>query len=281
MSADCCEGPYAGDDPRENTDGHERKRGRAHLACSVANGFPDELPGKVKQGRKSRITRLMIHPRRNPNTSVAARRKLGKGTGPEAERATFEVPLGNPTFVTATQSTHHATRKKLREAEFFLRLMATVDRAGGFASDPEAAEFYFSAFVSAARSVGLILKAERTAEWNAWIGPWEARLTDAERAMRKFFVETRNTVQKVGPPGMIIHISGTSAYEFRMADSPHGGNSPPVDPATKKPMFPTHRKSLIARPEVPFTEACQPFFDLTRRMVEDFERDHLTVIGAS
>jgi len=165
-----------------------------------------------------------------------------------------------------------ATRKKLREAEFFLRLMASVDRRGGFASSPEAAEFYFSAFVSAARAVGHVLKSERTEEWNAWIERWEAKLSSEERELYKFFVEKRNTVLKKGWPGMVIHVSGNSAYEFQCSETSRASGV--SHDGAGSAMFATHRKSLVDRPDVPFFEACLPFYDLTRKMVEDFEHDN-------
>ena len=43
----------------------------------------------------------------------------------------------------ATQHTE-ATRKKLREAGFFLRLLATVDKATVMTPEPEAPDFYLS-----------------------------------------------------------------------------------------------------------------------------------------
>ena len=50
--------------------------------------------------------------------------------------------------------------KKLREAEFFLRHLEGAVDAHVSADNPEVAEFYFSAFLSAARSVTFTLEAE-------------------------------------------------------------------------------------------------------------------------
>jgi hypothetical protein len=44
------------------------------------------------------------------------------------------------------------TQKKLRETEFFVRLL-TADDADWWERDPEAGDFYLSAFLSAARQV--------------------------------------------------------------------------------------------------------------------------------
>jgi len=82
-----------------------------------------------------------------------------------------------------------ATLKKLREAGFFLRLLADLSNDGVVTREPEAAEFYASAFLSAARAVPWALHKERTAEWNAWIDGWRSRLSDSDREIWKFLVD--------------------------------------------------------------------------------------------
>ncbi len=77
------------------------------------------------------------------------------------------------------------TRTKLREADFFLRQLASIDRLI-LRNEPEAPAFYLSAFLSAARSVGDYIEAEGGDAYRAW---WEERrktLTDAERNLLGF-----------------------------------------------------------------------------------------------
>lgn len=60
-----------------------------------------------------------------------------------------------------------ATRKKLREADFFFRKLAEDERHI-FRAEPEACHFYLSAFLCAARSVGDIIKAEEGDRYREW-----------------------------------------------------------------------------------------------------------------
>jgi len=60
-----------------------------------------------------------------------------------------------------------ATRRKLSEAEFFLRKLTTHQQQV-FQNEPEAFGFYLSAFLSAARSVSFVLQAEQKERYDAW-----------------------------------------------------------------------------------------------------------------
>ena len=73
------------------------------------------------------------------------------------------------------------TLKKLREAEFFYSAM-NAEAARIMKPDPEAIEFYLSAFVTAARTVTLALQKEHKAQYDEWFPNWWATaLTDSER----------------------------------------------------------------------------------------------------
>lgn len=162
---------------------------------------------------------------------------------------------------TSTVAHQHteATRKKLREAAFFLRLLAGVSKPLVMSPEPEAAEFYLSAFLSAARAVPLALKKEGTADWNAWNHEhWFDLLSESDGKLWDFFVEQRNKVHKEGGPEFTITVTPVSLIEF-MQQAPnvfiHTGT-----PGTPPPTFTAFAKSLIARPGQTLLEACQPFF---------------------
>ena len=92
-----------------------------------------------------------------------------------------------------------AAQKKLREAHFFL---GHLERES-FSPAPgpaEAAEFYLSAFLSSARSVTLVLKAERPATYQRWSDAWRCSLPEEERQLLAKFTEARNRAVKRETP---------------------------------------------------------------------------------
>jgi hypothetical protein len=175
----------------------------------------------------------------------------------------------------ATQHTE-ATRKKLREAGFFLRLLATVDKATVMTPEPEAPDFYLSAFFSAARAVQWTLKKERTDEWNAWNHGWFTALTDAEKANYQFLIDQRNNIHKAGGPEITITVANVSLMEFMREVSLQGGNVfiGTGMPGTPQPTFSKQEKTFTALPGQTLGAVCQPLFDLVTRLVDDFERAH-------
>ena len=90
------------------------------------------------------------------------------------------------------------TLKKLREAEFFYSAM-NAEAARIMKPDPEAIEFYLSAFVTAARTVTLALQKEHKAQYDEWFPNWWATaLTDSERERMDFIKAQRNSALKEG-----------------------------------------------------------------------------------
>jgi hypothetical protein len=171
-----------------------------------------------------------------------------------------------------------ATRKKLREAGFFLRLLAGVSKPSVMSPEPEAADFYLSAFLSAARAVPLALKKERTTEWNAWNHEhWFALLSESDGKLWDFFVEQRNKVHKEGGPDITVTVTSVSLIEFMQEVYRQGGNvtigtgMPGMAPP---PTFTRLEKSFTDFPGQTLAQACQPFFDLVSRLVAEFEQAH-------
>jgi len=165
-----------------------------------------------------------------------------------------------------------ATLKKLREAGFFLRLLADLSNDGLVTREPEAAEFYASAFLSAARAVPWALHKERTAAWNAWIDGWRSRLSDSDREIWKFLVDQRNKVHKEGGPN--ITVTARSVLWMFMPEL-KGTEFASARGITGLPAgFTKHEKTFTDNPEKSLAEGCQPIFELMSRMMEDFERAH-------
>jgi hypothetical protein len=76
------------------------------------------------------------------------------------------------------------TLKKLCEARFFLARMTEAARSTNL--EREDFDFYLSAFLSAGRSVTLVLQVEQKDLYDAQYGPWQSSLTPEEQSLLKF-----------------------------------------------------------------------------------------------
>jgi hypothetical protein len=158
------------------------------------------------------------------------------------------------------------TQKKLREAKFFLDHLAQLR-----GSDPDdAAEFYLSAFLSAARSVTNVLESEEPI-YRQWSPAWQATLTEAERQLLAKFTSARNRALKQGTPtvkGDPIAQAATSAlspelqfFFFEMI----ADDGAPVGPnrVLKGRQTPKYAEEEL----IPI---CRKYFDLLSRLVTAF-----------
>jgi len=89
------------------------------------------------------------------------------------------------------------TQKKLREARFFLSRLDTESRRT-VRNEPEAFDYFMSAFVSAARSVTFALQAEEKAKYKQWFPGWLATRPEEDEKLLKLMVSQRNAEQKHG-----------------------------------------------------------------------------------
>ena len=104
--------------------------------------------------------------------------------------------------------------KKLREAKFFLNKMSEHERMAF--DDKKPFEFFFSAFLSAGRSVGYYLQHKQKglyrswgkdwteAIYRRWRKDWEATLPQPQQGLIKFMIRTRD---------IEVHEGGTSPAE--------------------------------------------------------------------
>jgi hypothetical protein len=83
-----------------------------------------------------------------------------------------------------------AAQRKLREAGFFYRHLA-AERYRGHAVDPEGFQFYFSAFIGAARSVTWAMKSEEPERYPAWEPLWKAQLGPEDQKLERLTNELR------------------------------------------------------------------------------------------
>ena len=92
-----------------------------------------------------------------------------------------------------------ATQKKLREAQYFLAQLAAQERIPVSQCEPEVAEFYFNAYVSAARSVTWMLQKEAKEKYDEWFPSWLASRADNERlTLSRFDKERIEIVHRKG-----------------------------------------------------------------------------------
>jgi hypothetical protein len=92
---------------------------------------------------------------------------------------------------------YEAAQKKLREARFFLRHLETENRRA-VRQEPEAFDYFISAFVSAARCVTFALQAEAKLKYDQWFPGLLAGRPEADRKLLNLMVTQRNAEQKQG-----------------------------------------------------------------------------------
>lgn len=88
------------------------------------------------------------------------------------------------------------TKKKLREAEFFLN---QFNLKSSKIIQEESLDFYLSAFLSASRSVTLVLQVEHKQEYDQIFPQWKLRLDENDRELLEFMNDQRvATIHKTG-----------------------------------------------------------------------------------
>jgi hypothetical protein len=95
-----------------------------------------------------------------------------------------------------------ATQKKLREARFFLAQLEHEQYNAGL-NPSEAVEYYFSAFLSAARSVTFVLEAEEPDKYSEWSPARRNMRSEADKDLLGRFTTARNRALKRATPGVV------------------------------------------------------------------------------
>jgi len=163
------------------------------------------------------------------------------------------------------------TRRKLREARFFFDRLR--DRASDLRLDADEVGFYLSAFLSAARSVTLVLQVEEKEFYDAWYDSWLANLSPADQGVFKFM-----NAQRV----LEVHLTGadvTSTMEFRPVTQVERGtggqpgykvywSGPPGTPPPEIGL-PVHQ-FRVGDDLVDVGGACRRYLSILEQLVRDF-----------
>ena len=160
--------------------------------------------------------------------------------------------------------------KKLREARFFLGMMA--ERAERASGEHEQFDFCLSAFLSAARSVHYRLCHEQGQAYKAFRADWDKELSADDQRLIKFLVDDRNDE---------VHESGSSRTEHESRIPVVGGiysdgsgtltvRAPPGTPPAQ--IIKTVYCFTIDDQQLPALEACRQYIDLLKRLVSDYKR---------
>lgn len=168
------------------------------------------------------------------------------------------------------------THNKLREADFFLRAL-TNDESEWMEQEPEAGDFYLSAFMSAARQVTYVL--EGVAEYKQWSKCWFAERPNEDEDLHKFFVDQRNKLQHEGAADLekvtITDVSlGQFVHEMSRPGGPGGTAFVSGAPGAPGPTFTKSEFRFAGRAKDTVVDACRRYLDLLKQLVRDFERDH-------
>jgi hypothetical protein len=151
------------------------------------------------------------------------------------------------------------TRKKLRQAEFFLPLLGSEQ---GRLSRTEASDFYLSAFLSAARSVVASLRQEYPEHYAQWLPAWYLDLSQDDRQLLNVCL---------GRDDM------GSALDIETGESRASFGRPPQDFDTQEILIlvEAERSKFPARREITVPARCRKYLDLLKRLVSEFEQVNL------
>jgi hypothetical protein len=163
------------------------------------------------------------------------------------------------------------TRKKLREAEFFLQKLEDEARK---ARRTEEADYYFSAFVSAGRSVTLALQKEHKAEYDLFWPGWWSALSNEDKKLCDAMKKHRNSEQKEGSQDreMIWDFKPVTECTEEELCAKVTWTGPPGCPPPKKG-FPVQLIEIDGE-MVQAVPACRRYYDLLCRTVLVFLDRH-------
>jgi hypothetical protein len=168
------------------------------------------------------------------------------------------------------------TYKKLREAKFFLSAAYDEEQKVLFEKEPEALEFYLSAFVSAGRSVTFAMSKDAGGSTEQWTVDWIARLPTADdRKLMEFFNRQRvNTIHR-GDMDVEESVTTVPFAEFVREISMGGAATSFVTspPGTPQPSFDRIELKFKGLPDGSAIGFCRRYIELVTNLVADFERD--------
>lgn len=165
-----------------------------------------------------------------------------------------------------------ATKKKLAEAQFFFDRLSREGRplAPGVHFD-----FYFSAFLSAGRSVTFVLRKEEKEAYDAWFPDWKRNcISTDDQDLLKFMNDQR--VNAIHMTGAEFHLSHTEIpMEQFMQEVSHRGWQMFMHqgvPGTRPPNQIGKVRTFPARDNQDVVAACRKYLELLCRLVSEFEQ---------
>lgn len=169
-----------------------------------------------------------------------------------------------------------ATQKKLREAKFFLRMLTDASQQV-VRNEPEAFEFYLSAFLSAARSVTFALQYEEKDKYDAWFPGWFGNRSEEDQRLLNFLKEQRNYVEKRGGAEVNVVWEFIPVTEVRRDNRGHPAYGfhwfgPPGTPPPRVGL-PVHSFEL-AGDQKHVTSAGKQYVGILEDLVRDFIQAH-------
>ena len=168
-----------------------------------------------------------------------------------------------------------ATKAKLAEADFFHRKLLEAGRRQ-FSNEPEAFGCYLSAFVSAGRSVSLVLQVECPNEYKAWFEGWATSLTEDERTLLMSFNTHRVDTVHLRGIEVTAQLEEITPGEFYFAASREGVQISIWHPpgVTAPPFHKTVRTLALGGTDAEVLIAASAYFGLVNRLVRDFLVHH-------
>jgi hypothetical protein len=173
------------------------------------------------------------------------------------------------------------TQKRLRQARFFYEHLLNPSKP-----NQEAYEFYFSAFIQAARSVTWTLGNEEKEKWEAWEPKWRDSRSQEQQKLLKVTTKLRNVDAKEGGVRLTMEFEDVTVKALIQA-IPSGQGIYPHQRRRLPSMTPVHHSSTqkLVLPVLYFkdkdkkrelTDVCRQYLELLEKMVKDFceEADH-------
>lgn len=165
-----------------------------------------------------------------------------------------------------------ATKKKLAEAQFFFDLLSTEGRP---LAPGDHFDFYLSAFLSAGRSVTLVLQKEEKEPYDAWFPDWiRNRISADEQALLEFMNNQR--VSTIHETGAEFHVSHTEIPMAQfMQEVSHRGWQMFIHqgvPGTRPPNQIGKVRTFPALDNQDVVVASREYLDLLCRLVSEFEQ---------
>jgi hypothetical protein len=165
----------------------------------------------------------------------------------------------------------HKTQKKLREAKFFFSCLC--ERAGSTNLESEELDFYLSAFITAGRSVTLVLQKEQKELYDTWFPEWKNTQAAQDQELLSFMNDQRvKVIHKLGTETEIElkYVPVSKLKKEQRAHPAYGIHwwGPPDLPEPRVGTQECFFERDGTKEEV--RQTCKQYIELLERLVKDF-----------